>query len=179
MRRHLVLIGYRGAGKTSVGKILADRIGLPFVDVDHEVAMKERTPIAEIFFQRGEAAFRVAEAREIAMLLERPLSIVAIGGGALKRQDNQRILKRTGYLVWLDASIRTLVHRLELQAPKRPLLAGDSYEEEIRILLPEREKLYRRMADLQMDSGRGTPKQIAERLLGKLPAEWKARDRKK
>ena len=120
--RCVLLTGPMGAGKSRVGRALAQVLGWGFVDTDTEVERAARMKIAEIFAREGEAGFRKRE-RAVLEALPAECSVVALGGGALVADDNRRVLAEKGVLVWLDARPETLVERMG-EAAERPLLAG-------------------------------------------------------
>lgn len=124
---HLVLVGLMGAGKSSVGRVCADRLGRPFVDVDDLVEIGAGRPVAEIFATDGEAAFRALERTALADACASPEPlVVACGGGAMGDADNRRRARATGCVVWLTADAATLAARVGQGADRaqRPLLAG-------------------------------------------------------
>jgi len=121
------LVGMMGAGKSSVGRALAERLERPFLDSDAEIEASAGTSIAEIFATRGEAFFRELETRTLRELPAEG-AVVALGGGAFVSDENRAIIESKGISIWLDATIDTLVARTEASA-ERPLLAGLSPQE--------------------------------------------------
>ncbi len=125
-RRHLVLVGMMGSGKSSVGRKLARRLGRRFVDCDTEIERRTGRTVAEIFSVDGEDAFRRLESEVLATVLaaEEP-SVVATGGGAVIRPPNRELMRRHGTVIWLRASPAELAHRMTARSSaRRPLLAG-------------------------------------------------------
>ena len=120
--RSLLLTGLMGTGKTSAGRLLARRLNRTFIDTDERVETALGLPVAEIFANRGEDAFRAAEAEVLAALPQTD-SVIALGGGAVVSSENRRVLREKGALVWLDATPETLADRLG-PVSSRPLLAG-------------------------------------------------------
>jgi len=108
---NVYLIGYRGTGKTTVARLLADNLGWKAVDSDEEIVRRSGTTIAEIFATEGEAGFRDREAQVIAELCEGDRLIVALGGGAIVREENRQLITRQGLTIWLQASPQTLYNR--------------------------------------------------------------------
>ncbi|MFB3915405.1 MAG: shikimate kinase [Terriglobales bacterium] len=166
--RAVFLVGFMGAGKTSVGVALARRLGWRFVDLDERVEKRERRKIAEIFAESGEAAFRRAEAAALKDLLDeshsRPL-VVALGGGAFVQPENARLLKtRGGPVVFLDAPVEELRRRCGPKAATRPLFAN---ENQFRQLYESRRSSYMQ-ADICVDttghSVEQTAAEVAQRL---------------
>ena len=122
-RRPVVLVGLMGAGKSSVGKRLAVRLGLPFVDADTEIETAAGMTVAEIFERFGEAHFRDGERRVIARLIDGTPKVIATGGGAFMNEETRALIRDRTLSVWLDADIATLVDRVRRRG-NRPLLKG-------------------------------------------------------
>ncbi|MBI2874571.1 MAG: shikimate dehydrogenase [Firmicutes bacterium] len=163
--RNLVLTGFMGSGKTLIGKLVADRLGLPFVDTDIEVERTAGIEIPEIFASAGEPGFRDLEAKVIAGLTTRRGQVIATGGGALLREQNAFLLRAGGLLVTLMVDPATVLERVKLDG-KRPLLAVPNPEARIRELLAEREPVYRLNADMIVDTRDRTPEDIATEVAG-------------
>jgi shikimate kinase len=134
-RRSIVLVGMMGAGKSSVGRRLAGRLGVPFVDADTEIENAAGMTIPEIFARHGEPYFRAGEARVIARLLENGPQVLATGGGAVMNQQTRDLIGIKGISVWLKADIDVLTRRTR-RRNDRPLA------EKMRELLPQREPVY-------------------------------------
>lgn len=149
--RSLVLVGMPGSGKSSVGRRLAQRIGLDFVDADARIEEAANgMPIADIFAKHGEPEFRNLEARVIARLLESGPSVIATGGGAFMRADTRDKVRAHGISLWLSADIPLLLERVK-RKNNRPLLQGSDPESVLRKLLSQREADYRQ-ADITVIS---------------------------
>jgi shikimate kinase len=155
----IVLIGYRCTGKTSVGKRLAERLGIPFYDTDELIQRDAGKTIRELVDQEGWDAFR---ARERAIIKQLPLSadaVIAAGGGAIMDAANRKALKEKRLCVWLTADVRTIVERMRddsASAAQRPSLSGDGLEQETAKILEARRPFYQEMADCTIDtSGKG------------------------
>ncbi len=145
---HIILIGFMGAGKTTIGKKLARRLGRAFADTDKVVEKEEGRKISEIFASDGEAYFRAAETRALKSLAESPEPLVIACGGGLPIQEvNRPILKEMGKTVYLTAQTGTLVMRLSRDT-SRPLLQGGDLEEKIAQLKQQREPVYLSAADI-------------------------------
>ena len=143
--KNLVLIGFMGVGKTTLGKKAAKRLGYEFIDMDKAIEMAENRSIAEIFAQKGEAYFRERE-QQIAQDLSRLNHIVvATGGGVVKSPPAMKALAQNAVVVWLQASAE-VIYRHTLGDDSRPLLEGENRLDRIRLLLEEREPLYRQFA---------------------------------
>nr|WP_319489138.1 shikimate kinase [uncultured Caproiciproducens sp.] len=166
---NIVLCGYMGSGKTSVGSLLAKITGRTFVDMDHYIEKREGMTIAEIFSARGEEAFRIME-REAAKELSLQYGlIIATGGGALLNPENTAALKENGVVVLLDASLDVIRDRLSGDV-SRPLLDGPDRKEKMQRLYSERVGVYRAAADFKVDAD-GCVIRIAEEIreLLKIP----------
>ncbi len=160
----IVLMGYRGSGKTSVGGKLAERLGLPFFDTDALIAERSGRTVREIVAEGGWKAFRNLENRVIAELPKVP-GIVALGGGAVLDGANVEVLKVEGFFVWLTAGSDVLLERLGADGrteEQRPPLAGGGLREEAERVLRERAPVYRRVADLAIDTSGRTADEVAE-----------------
>lgn len=139
--RSIVLVGMMGAGKTSVGKRLAARLGLPFVDADHAIEEAAAKTIPEIFAEHGEAYFRDGERRVIARLLRERRQVVATGGGAFMNAETREAIRAAGVSVWLKADADLLFERVKRRA-NRPLLQTEDPEGTLRRLVAERYPVY-------------------------------------
>jgi shikimate kinase len=147
--RHVVLVGLMGVGKSTVGRRLAKEMDRPFADVDEQVELAEGATVPRLFRERGEAAFRAAEAEVLADLVARPAALViAAGGGVVTGEVNRRLLAGT-FVVWLRASPQFLAGRTD--PAHRPLLAGGDAQANLRRLLDERQALYEEVADVAVD----------------------------
>jgi shikimate kinase len=149
-RRSIVLIGLMGAGKTAVGRRLANRLELPFVDADTEIEVAAGASIREIFAEHGEAYFRQGERKVIARLLEGGQQVLATGGGAYMNPDTRANIKARGLSVWLKAEIKVLLKRVG-RRDNRPLLAAGDPEKVMKKLMEERYPIYAE-ADVTVES---------------------------
>jgi shikimate kinase len=164
--RSIALIGLMGAGKTAVGRRLANRLDLAFTDVDDEIELAAAKSISEIFAEHGEAYFRQGERRVIARLLEGGPQVLATGGGAYMNAETRANIKRRGISIWLKAELPVLLHRVR-RRDHRPLLAGDDPEKVMRVLMQERYPVYAE-ADITVDSADGPPDATLERVIAAL-----------
>lgn len=140
-RYHLVLVGMMGAGKTTVGRRLAGRLGMPFVDADAEIEAAAGRSVADIFAELGEPAFRDGERRVMQRLLEGPPHVIATGGGAFVDATTRALIQQKALSIWLDASLDTLEERTGRRRT-RPLLNDRNRREILARLLEERRPLY-------------------------------------
>ena len=166
MFRNLVLVGFMGSGKSSVGRILSSLTGFALVDTDTLVAQEAGQTIPAIFRQHGEAHFRALETKVLQSLVGRIGLIVATGGGAITVEENRKILPEIGPVVWLDASPEQLYQRVKHS--KRPLLQTDDPRRTVEELYRTREPLYCQASSIRIDSGALTHRQTAEAVLARL-----------
>src|SRR5436190_5285853 len=148
--RAIVLVGMMGAGKSSIGRRLAQRLNIPFVDADTEIEIAAGMSIADIFAVRGEPEFRTGEARVIARLLEGGAQVLATGGGAFMNPDTRAAIKAKGIAIWLKAEFDVLMKRIK-RRHDRPLLKTDDPGATLRKLMQERDPIYA-LADLTVQS---------------------------
>jgi shikimate kinase len=139
--RAIVLVGLMGVGKSTVGRRLAARLELPFVDADHEIEAAAGTTIAEIFARFGEAHFRDGERRVIRRLIDGEVKVLATGGGAFMQPDTRALILERATAVWLDAELDVIVHRVG-RREGRPLLAGKDPHAVLSALAAERNPIY-------------------------------------
>lgn len=168
---NIVLIGYRGAGKSTVARHLALELAWDWVDADVEIELRAGKSIAAIFADDGEACFRDCESSVLAELVTRERTVIAAGGGAVLRAENRRLLKRSGQVIWLRAAPSTILSRIDADvttASRRPRLTMSSSEAEVPRLLVEREPLYRECADLEVVTESKTPAEIAGEIVRQL-----------
>ncbi|MEO1089306.1 MAG: shikimate kinase [Pseudomonadota bacterium] len=164
MTRPIVLVGLMGAGKTSVGRRLADVLRVPFADSDHAIEDAAGMTVADIFELYGEREFRALERRVIRRLLESgEAGVVALGGGAFMDQETREVVRARGHVVWLKASLDVLVERTARKPGKRPLLAGGEPSRILAALMAEREPVYA-LADDVVVSGQGPVTTIVDEL---------------
>ena len=139
--RSIVLVGLMGAGKTTVGRRLAGRLGLPFVDADHEIERAAGKTIPEIFEEHGEQYFRDGERRVIDRLLQEEPRVLATGGGAYMNAETREAIARNGISLWLKADFNLLMKRVRRRS-NRPLLKTSNPEAVMRKLIDERYPVY-------------------------------------
>jgi shikimate kinase len=166
----LALIGYRGTGKSTAGRILADRLNRKFLDADLEIEARAGRSIGSIFTEWGEAVFRDWEEQTLAELTSKfPDAIVATGGGAVLRESNRRRIRELGFIVWLRAEPSVLARRLESDRcarVERPPLTPAGVLAEIATVLEVRMPIYLELADAVLETGDKTPEEVAGEILG-------------
>jgi len=173
----VVLIGYRGSGKTTVGRLLAARTGRRFVDCDEMIVARYGKSIREIFAGGGEEAFRKLESAAIAELAGKSDHIIAVGGGAILRKENRDALANH-FIVYLRAEPATLLRRIQSDpgsSDNRPNLTSlGGGIEEIEALLGQREPIYRAAMNAELDVSELSPQQAAERIAEMISRESKS-----
>jgi len=166
---NIFLIGPMGAGKTTIGRHLATLLHKRFVDVDHEIERRTGVTIPVIFEIEGEAGFRRRESTLLTELSQDEDIVMATGGGAVLMEENRRILKERGTVVYLHADIDTLVERTRRDR-NRPLLQTEDPRGKIEELLRQREPIYRVVADVVVDTGLRAPTSVARDIVTRLKA---------
>jgi len=164
--RPIVLIGMMGVGKSTVGRRLASRMGLPFIDADEEIEHAAGMTIPEIFEKYGEAGFRDGERRVIARLLDEEPRVIATGGGAFMNDETRALILAKAVAIWLDADLEILVERVS-RREGRPLLKGRDPRTVLRELAEVRNPVYAQ-APLHIRSGEGPHEQTVDRILEAL-----------
>jgi len=151
--KSLVLIGFMGTGKSTVGRALQARLGYPLVDMDHQIEEQAGKPISQIFADDGEESFREMETKLLRELShpDAPRRIISTGGGVIGREENRKLLRDLGYVVWLKAPAAAILDRTS-KNNKRPLLNAEDPMEQIQSLMAKREPLYQETAHLQIDT---------------------------
>lgn len=139
--RPIILIGLMGAGKTTIGRRLANRLGIPFRDADHEIEAAANLSVSEIFAQHGEEHFRDGEKKVIARLIEQGVQVLATGGGAWMNEETRSVVQANGLSVWLKADFEILMERVRRRS-HRPLLQNKDPEGVMRALMDERYPVY-------------------------------------
>ena len=165
MKNNVVLIGFMGTGKTSIGKILATKLGCAFVDLDHKIEADSKMTIPKIFEKYGEKYFRELEKQAVKEVAQRRGIVIATGGGTIKDADNVRLLKENGVIICLTASVDEILFRTENKGD-RPVLDKKDQDQgdrraAIEKLLDERKEFYDQ-ADYKVDTTDWSPMQIVD-----------------
>jgi len=166
----IVLVGFMGSGKTSVGRVLARKLRYAFEDMDRRIEERTGRRVAEIFRDDGEEAFREMEREEARALSSLSRRVVAAGGGAFARPATRALLQEGALTVWLRCDLERILARVPADG-SRPLAANRAI---MPALLAEREPSYR-MADVVVDASAGTPREVADRIVGLLEGRKRKR----
>lgn len=161
---NIFLIGPMGAGKTTVGRLLAQKLSLTFFDSDHEIEDHTGVDIPLIFEKEGEEGFRKREVEIIDELTQRKNIVLATGGGAVIKEENRHNLINRGLVIYLQADIKHLIRRTRKDR-NRPLLQGPNPEKKLRQIMIDREPLYRQAADHIIDTGKYSVQAIIKQIL--------------
>ena len=171
MPTRIFLIGYRGSGKTTVGRALAERLGWAFLDADAVLEERYGKTIREIFANESETGFRNKESAVLADLCTQTDAVIATGGGVILRAENRARLTSCGFVAWLSADARTLWARIQADpttAARRPALSGGGLVE-VEEMLATREPWYRACADIEVPVAALSPEQAADAILAAWP----------
>lgn len=169
---NLFFIGPMGAGKSTLGKRVAETIGLPFFDLDHEIQEQCGADVALIFDIEGECGFRRRESAMLADFAARDGIVLATGGGAILADGNRRVLRERGFVVFLETTVDEQLERLARDR-KRPLLATPDRRERLQQLAAQRDPLYREIADLIIPAGHhGSVAHVAHQVATRLAQAW-------
>lgn len=165
--KNIILIGFMGAGKTTIGQRLAKRLQMDFLDTDQQIEKEQHCTINQIFRDKGEAQFRQMETKLLSQLLGCENTVISVGGGLPVQTENHDLLKKLGISVYLKASKETLIERLK-GSTSRPLLQGGELEHKITDLMEKRESIYEKVADSIIRTDQKSPQQLVcelERIL--------------
>lgn len=167
INRNIFLIGFMGAGKSTIARALQRELGFPLVEMDERIVQEQGMSINDIFAQYGEAHFRDIESKLVVDLGEQEPSIVSCGGGVVVRPENTQNMKKSGRIVFLKATPETIYERVK-NSTDRPILNGHMNVEYIAELMEKRRALYEEAADLTIQTDGKTRDQICEEIIGKL-----------
>lgn len=159
---NIILIGFMGAGKTTVGRMLAEERGMAFVDTDERIVKEQGKSIPDIFAEQGEPYFRDLETDLLRrMQTDTKNAVVSVGGGMPVREENRELLRSLGCVIYLSASKQTILGRVENDG-SRPMLSGDDLEKRVDKLMHDREGLYRQAAHLDIPTDTYTIRQVVQ-----------------
>jgi shikimate kinase len=167
---NLVLIGYRGTGKSAVAEVLSRKLGRAAVSLDEEIVREAGMPIPEIVEKHGWPWFRDLESEIVGRFALRDGAILDTGGGVILRPENTEQLRRSGALFWLKASVEVIVARIQESTERPSLTEGRSFLEEIEEVLSERLPLYRAAADREIDTDALTVTGVADEIIREFRA---------
>lgn len=173
MKRHIVLIGLPGIGKSTVGKLMAERLHTEYVDIDGILTRKEGKPITMVFAEKGEAAFREMERKEVEAALEREPAVIVPGGGWAAQPGQLDAARSRGYFVYLKARPEIAARRAEEAAGTRPVIMGEDPEAQMRTLFTARDPYYAK-ADVTVQTEAKSAEKVAEEIirLAQTSAGW-------
>lgn len=162
---NIVLIGYRGTGKSHVGRLLAEKLSFPYVSIDKAIVSRAGMSISEIVNQFGWQGFRDRESQEVREISVWDSIVIDTGGGVIERPENIEALRENGCLIWLRASVPTIVSRIEGESDRPALTDGKSFTDEVAEVLERRIPLYRHAAMHEIDTDGLAPEEIAEQIV--------------
>ena len=163
----IALVGYRGSGKSTIGKILAEKTGWELVCLDELIEKRAGKSIPEIVEQEGWERFRQLESEILKEVIKKDPAIFDLGGGVVEREENRKLIKENCFVVWLKASPEVLAERIK-HSQNRPSLTGKDFLEEISEVLARREPLYQELAHLELNTEQKPPQELAEKILENL-----------
>jgi len=169
---NIVFIGYRCSGKTIVGREIAQRLNRLFVDVDDLLESEAGRFIEDLVKEQGWDCFRELEKKVIAGISGRDGLVIATGGGAVTNEENVRLLREKGFIIWLKAGPEILKQRMgrdQSEGKKRPSLTGQDPVAEIKMMLNQRAPLYEQASDLVVDTGRWSISETVEKIMTMIP----------
>lgn len=168
MNNHIFIIGMMGSGKSTIAPLLSDKLKIPYIDIDQDLEEILNCNIVDIFKQYSEERFRILESRYFLEHIKNSSTIYSTGGGIVLDKQNRNALKKTGFTVFLKASIQTLYNRINNDTKKRPLLKNKLLLEK---LLNQRIQYYIDCADLIVDTDKQKPKKIVNYIINKFNNE--------
>ena len=163
MGKNLVLLGMMAAGKTTIGKVVAKKQGMEFIDTDKNIEEKCSMNISEIFKKKGEKFFRIKEEKEVLKLLKKNNCVIALGGGAFINETIRNNVLKNTISVWLDVDLKTLNKRIKWNK-KRPLVSKENNQKKINELYSKRENIYK-LADHKINCGKLNKENIAKKII--------------
>lgn len=168
MKSNIALIGFMGTGKTAVGRLLAEKLGKGFIELDALIEQRAGKTIPQIFVQDGEIAFRELEIEAARDAAEKENAVIACGGGVVLNQINIDRLRKHGMIIYLKASPEVILNRTSSDKNERPLLATEDKDSKVETLLKFREPFYERAADITIDTSELEVTEVVEQILSRL-----------
>jgi shikimate kinase len=162
---NIVLIGYRGTGKSVVGAIVAGRLGMRYIGMDAAIVETAGMPIPEIVEKFGWTGFRDLESAQVRKVSGLDKLVIDTGGGVIERQENVEELRKSAMIFWLKAKVETIVSRIQGDSQRPSLTSGKSFTEEVAEVLERRTPLYGSAANHEIETDDFTPDQIADRII--------------
>ena len=163
VKKNLVLLGMMGVGKTTVGKIVAKKQGMEFIDTDQNIEKKCSMSISKIFKEKGEEFFRIEEQKEVLKSIKKSNCVIALGGGAFINETIRNAILKNTISMWLDIDLKILRKRIQW-SKKRPLLNEENYQKKINELYSERKNIYK-LANYKIDCDNLDKKNIAKKII--------------
>jgi len=163
--KNIVLIGFMGTGKTTIGKIIAKELRIPFIDTDDYIEEKLNMNIKDIFKLKGENFFRKIEAEVVSEVSRKKRHVISTGGGVILNTQNVINLKEYGTIFLLNGEVKTIISNLQGSIKDRPLLENEDWRKRVSDLLNERRKKYIESADIIITIDNKSPKKIAEEII--------------
>jgi len=163
VKKNLVLLGMMGVGKTTIGKIVAKKQGMEFIDTDENIEKKCSMNISKIFKEKGEEFFRIEEEKEVLKSIKKNNCVIALGGGAFINEAIRNTILKNTISMWLDADLKTLNKRIKWNK-KRPLLNKENNQKKINELYSERKNIYK-LADHKIDCDNLKKENIAKKII--------------
>ncbi len=167
--KNICLTGFMGSGKSTVGKLLAEKLGFTFIDMDRVIELAEGKRIKDIFRLKGEKYFRDLETKVTGKIYKNKNCVFACGGGIVKRKKNMDIIKSSGINVYLNISTRDAIDRLK-NVNDRPLIDVEKRDETVEKMIRKREVLYRKYADIIINNSQKNPGQAVSEIMNRLKA---------
>ncbi|MGL6107443.1 shikimate kinase [Romboutsia sp.] len=162
----MIMIGFMGVGKTTIGKSIAKKLNINFIDMDDEIEKKEKCTISEIFDKNGEKYFRTLEAKLLSELIKKDDLIISTGGGIITTEENCKILKREEKVVFLDAKPETIINHVSNEINQRPLLKNSlNLNRTISDLLEQRRDKYEEVSDITIDVNNKNIEEVISQIL--------------
>ena len=162
---NIVLIGYRGTGKSRVGRLLAEKLSFPYVSIDKAIVLRAGLSIPEIVERYGWPGFRDRESLEVREMAVWDSIVIDTGGGVIERPENVEQLRGNGCIIWLKASVATIVSRIKGDDERPALTSGKTFTEEVSDVLERRTPLYRAAAMYEIDTDALEPGEIADMVI--------------